>query len=129
VSNAARKSFVDTLRDIRQGATVDELTEHLRAIVTRVAEIGGTGELTVKLKVKRFSKGEGNTLVITDDVKVKLPLAEKGATILFATADGDLQRNDPRQPKLTGLDGGGRATVAQHPAAAAAAGGVQEVGQ
>jgi len=98
------KQFTDTLRDIRGGDVIEELTAQLREVVARVRDTGRPGALSLTLKVKRASKGAGNTLVIEDDIKVKLPVAEKGETILFATDDGDLQRNDPRQPKLTGLD-------------------------
>lgn len=98
------KRFTDVLTDIRGGDVIGELTTHLRELVAKVKESGRPGEIVLKLKIKRASKGSGNTLVIEDDIKVKLPTPEKGETILFATDDGDLQRNDPRQPKLTGME-------------------------
>jgi hypothetical protein len=118
VSERARKNFTETLRDVRGGQVIDDLTEHFRELVSKVLETGGAGELHLKLKVKRFSKGEGNTLLISDDIKTKLPVSEKGETILFATADGDLQRNDPRQPRLTGMERPAANVVPMTPATA-----------
>lgn len=97
---AALKAFTETLREIRQGALVDELSEQLRELVQRIGEVGGSGSLTLTIKLKRASKGSGNTLLLSDDIKVKKPIGEKGETILFATGEGELQRNDPRQPSL-----------------------------
>lgn len=101
----AQKRFTETLSDIRNGDVIAELTEALREVVTRVRETGRPGALTLTLKVKNASKGAGAALVIEDDIKTKLPSAEKGTTFLFATDDGQLQRNDPRQPRLADLDG------------------------
>lgn len=38
-----------------------------------------------------------------DDIKVKLPKEEKGSSLMFATPDNNLQREDPRQLTLDGL--------------------------
>ena len=106
------KRFTDTLTDIRNGDVISELTDHLREVVTRVRESGRPGSITLTLKVKNMSKGAGCALAIEDDIKVKLPTTEKGTTVLFATEDGQLQRNDPRQPRLADLD---RPSVTQMP--------------
>lgn len=98
------KRFTDTLTDLRAGEAHAELTDQLRELVLRVRETGRPGSLTLTLKVKNASKGAGAALVIQDDIKVKLPVAEKGETFLFADAEGQLQRNDPRQPRLVELD-------------------------
>ncbi len=103
---AREKRFTETLSDIRNGDVIGELTEQLREVVQRVRETGRPGALTLTLKVKNASKGAGSAVVIEDDVKLKLPQMEKGTTFLFATADGQLQRNDPRQPRLAELDRG-----------------------
>lgn len=104
---ARERRFTDTLIDIRDGAVVDDLTNQLRELVTRVGETGRPGSLILTLKVKSATKGQmGGALLIEDDIKCKLPIAEKGTTILFATTDGQLQRHDPRQPRLVPLDEG-----------------------
>ncbi len=97
-----QKRFTDTLGDIRNGDVIHELTEQLREVVARVRETGRPGALVLTLKIKTASK-LGGALILEDDIKVKLPVAEKGTTVLFATEDGQLQRNDPRQPRLADL--------------------------
>lgn len=97
------KNFLETLKEIRRGAVVDDLTQELRDLVAAVRATGSAGELTLTIKVRPAAKGDVNTLMIHDAVKVKLPKGEKGTTILFATDDNVLQRNDPRQPELKGL--------------------------
>jgi len=97
------RSFVETLKDIRHGDVIGDLTVNLLDVVTAVRATGGTGVLTLQIKVKPFSKGDLSTLAITDDVKIKLPRAEKGVSVLFADDRNQLTRTDPRQPELSGL--------------------------
>lgn len=111
MTQRAVKRFTDALQDIRGGDLVNELTLELRQLVSVVKANGGTGEITLKLRVKRALKGSSASLVIVDEVKSKLPKLEENETILFANEEGDLQRNDPRQPKLTGMDGNSAASV------------------
>lgn len=92
-----------TLQEIRRGEFVAELNAHLADLVMGVRETGRAGELLIKVKLAPASKGNIDTLLITDDVKVKRPAPERGSTILFATRDNTLQRHDPRQPELNGL--------------------------
>src|SRR5579871_6493070 len=99
-----QKRFTETLADIRNGDVIAELTDQLREVVSKVNETGRPGSLVLTLKVKKAAKGAGNTLLIEDDIRVKLPVMEKGTTVLFATEDGQLQRNDPRQPRLITAD-------------------------
>lgn len=113
---ARLKRFTDVLADIRNGDVITDLTDELRELVARVRETGRPGSLTLTLKVKQMSKGVGSALVIEDDIKKKLPVAEKGTTVLFATEDGELQRNDPRQPRLIDIEP--RGEVATMPSAA-----------
>lgn len=121
MTQRALKRFTDALQDIRGGDLVGELTLELRQMVTLVKANGGTGEITIKLKVKRALKGSTNSLVIIDEVKVKPPKLEENETILFANDEGDLQRNDPRQPKLA-LSGETATTGTVSPFAAAQGG-------
>jgi hypothetical protein len=92
--------FEKTLREMRQGAALSELTEGLFALVAKVRETGRAGKLTWKLKIKPASRGDGVTLMLEDEVEVKMPPVVRPQTIFFATEDGRLQRNDPRQKEL-----------------------------
>lgn len=114
---ARERRFTDTLGDIRNGDAIAELTEELRELVQRVCDTGRPGALVLTLKVKNMSKGSGSALVIEDDIKVKMPVAEKGTTILFAVEGGQLQRSDPRQPRLADLDRPSEVVVSFEPAA------------
>jgi hypothetical protein len=92
--------FEKTLRELRQGAALSELTEGLYALVAQVRETGRPGKMIWKLKVKPASRGDGVTLMLEDEVEVKGPPTIRPQTIFFATEDGRLQRNDPRQKEL-----------------------------
>lgn len=100
MAEKAVKPIYQTLAEIRGGDLVDELTQELRCLVQDVLATGKPGSLTLRLSVKNASKGSGTALLIEDDVKVKPPKPDKGTTFLFATESGELQRNDPRQPRL-----------------------------
>lgn len=97
------RQFLDTLRDIRQGAVIDELGEELAELVQAVRETGRRGELTFTLTVRPASKGNVDVLALEDSVKVKRPKPERGTSIVYAQPDGSLSRRDPRQPEMTGL--------------------------
>lgn len=99
-----QKRFVDTLTDLRNGDLQQDLTDALKEVVGRVLETGKAGKLVLTIKVRKASKGAGTSLVLVDDVKTTLPVPERGESVLFATEDLTLQRNDPRQPRLTDLD-------------------------
>lgn len=95
--------FLGTLKEIRQGQSLHELSEHLASLVEAVRATGRKGSLSYTLTVKPASKGETVTLMVEDAVTVKRPNPERGTTVFFAATDNTLQRNDPRQPELAGL--------------------------
>lgn len=94
------RPFSETLNALRYGKCAEDLAEALSAVVTACGDRGGKGELTLKLSIK---SGKAGQMEIFDDIKMKLPAAERGSTLLFATPEGNLQRNDPRQRELEGL--------------------------
>lgn len=96
----AQRPFTDTLVSLRFGTLNDDLTEALNTLVHVCSSTGRSGELTLKLKLK---PGKGGQIEIADDVIVKSPKEEKGTSIMFATPDGNLTREDPRQLQLEGL--------------------------
>lgn len=91
--------FEATLREVRGGDCLNELSSSLQALVMAVGETGKGGTLTLKLAIKPAG-GKGNALLIKGDVGLKLPQMEQEQTIMFATEDGALQRNDPRQKEM-----------------------------
>lgn len=99
----AHRSFLDLLKDMRGGQTVDELGEHVQGLVEAVRETGRKGSLTYTVVIAPASKGDVNTLLLEDNISVKTPKTARAATVFFATNENILQRNDPRQPELAGL--------------------------
>jgi hypothetical protein len=90
--------FFSALRELRTGATLDELDSALAEVVSAVKTIGKPGAITLTLKIL---PGRGATyLVITDDVTVKVPKVDRADTIFFPLADNTLTRTDPNQLAL-----------------------------
>lgn len=94
------KPFFDTLRDLRQGAALDELADELAAVVRAVRECNKAGELTLKLRVAPASNGDISTLIVTDSITAKPPRLSKGGTVFFSDDHNNLSRRDPRQAEI-----------------------------
>lgn len=91
------KLFTDVLRETRNGALVDELSEKLNELNKAVVETGKSGTITLTLGIK---PAKGGAFFVSDDVKLKVPELDRESTIFFITEVYDLQRNDPRQQNL-----------------------------
>ena len=94
------KPFTDTLNHIRFGTLSEDLTKALHELTQKCADTGRSGKLTLELQLK---PGKGGQIEVFDDARVKLPKEERGSTILFATPEGSLTREDPRQMQIEGL--------------------------
>jgi len=97
---AGPKPFNDTLVQLRFGELHDDLTEALNELVRKVDTTQKAGKLVLSLTVKA---GKGGQIEIADDLKLTLPKTEKATSILFATPEGNLQRQDPRQKTFEGI--------------------------
>lgn len=96
-------TFFDTLRDIRQGNLMGEAQDALRQLVEAVRDTEQPGKLVLTLTVKPATKGDTNTLIVTDDLTLKAPKVRRSPTVMFATSTNELSRRDPRQPELPGM--------------------------
>lgn len=96
-------NFLNTLTELRGGETLADLHREIEGLIGSVRSLGKSGELTLKLKFS-LAHGSTATLVVTDDVTVKEPKADREITILFADDANRLSRRDPRQPRLPGTD-------------------------
>lgn len=96
------RPFADFLRDVGKGACHDELSEKLNDLVTAVEETGKAGSITLTLTVKPMEKGNVNALLVSDAITVKKPTTPRKASVFFPDG-GNLVRNDPNQPELSGL--------------------------
>jgi hypothetical protein len=97
-----RRSFVDTLRDVRGGEVLEDLSERLGELVHAVQTANASGELILRIKVAPM-KGSSEAVVVTDKIDAKLPKIVSAGTVMFTTPDGNLQRNNYKQPELPGI--------------------------
>lgn len=94
------RPFTDTLVALRFGTLNDDLTKALNELTALCADTGKVGELKLTIKLK---PGKGGQIEVFDDIVVKAPKEERGSSIMFATPEGNLQREDPRQMNIDGL--------------------------
>lgn len=90
------QSFAAFLAQHQRGRTDRELSEKLRELVEAVEETGKGGSITYTLTIKPQAQTE-HTVLVTDEVKTKLPQLDRPASIFFADEAYRLVRNDPRQ--------------------------------
>lgn len=91
------RPITDTLRHLDHGNLLDDASEKLAELVKNVDASGKPGSLTITIKVRKAAVG---ALAITGKVDVKTPAAPVLENLMFATVDGDLLTEDPRQSKL-----------------------------
>lgn len=98
------RPFADFLREQSHGTTHDELSEALHTLVARVQDTGKKGSLTLTIGVERLKGGRSdNALIVSDSIKLNLPEHDRDTSLFFATADGNLSRDDPRQLSFESL--------------------------
>lgn len=66
--NAIRPA-VDTLRALRDGRTMDELSVSIHSAVNHVVELGKPAEVTLKIKIRPHKVVEQAFLKLWDDVR------------------------------------------------------------
>lgn len=96
------RPFADFLREQSRGHTHDELSEALHDLVRRVGDTGKAGALVLTINVKPMKGADNGALLITDQIKLKLPEHDRKASVFFSN-EGNLQREDPHQPTFEGL--------------------------
>lgn len=84
---------------IRQGGLLADLDDAVREVTRAVVERGKPGAVTITLRI-RPATTNGTNVIVSDEVKTKLPKLQTGETILFTSVEGDLSESDPRQGKL-----------------------------
>jgi hypothetical protein len=105
-----RKPFAAFVQEARNGALHDDLSTGLADLVAACVETGKKGTLTLKVTVA--PQKDEVTILVTDDVTVKIPRHESKPALFFHDDAGNLLRNDPRQLDLASLREvpGGKAT-------------------
>ncbi|SRR5260221_77414 len=94
------RPIMETLREIRHGAMLDEAAVQLADAVRSVFESGKAAQFKLTLTIKPASRGSVRTVILEDSISVKLPEPDKEVTIFFPTGDGTLSRSDPAQLPL-----------------------------
>lgn len=96
-----KKPFNDTIVSLRYGTLHDELTDALNKLTDDVTRTGKVGALTLSIKLKPTNNS--GQIEVIDDLKVTTPKESKGTTIMFATPENNLTREDPKQLSIDGL--------------------------
>lgn len=97
-----RRSFLDTVRDLRGGEVLDQLDEQLQELVRAVQTTQAGGQLTLTVVVSP-TKGASEAVIVKDLIKLKKPEIKSAGTLMFPTVEGNLQRNNPNQRDLPGI--------------------------
>lgn len=92
------KPITDTLHHIGGGGFITTATDQLAQLVKLVQETGRTGKLDLTIAVKKATRG--GAMHITGKIKLTKPQEEPMEAMLFATDDGGLTQDNPRQHKL-----------------------------
>jgi len=92
------RPITDTLRQIGSGAFLDTVSTQFNDLVLTIDAHGGKGELTLKLVVKKATRG--GAMLVTGVSALKKPAEDPAEAMLFATPEGNLVADDPRQHKL-----------------------------
>ncbi|HET7397656.1 MAG TPA: hypothetical protein VFJ94_03950 [Intrasporangium sp.] len=90
------RPFADFLREQSRGTTHDELSEGLHDLVQRVRDTGKKGAITLVISVE-LMKGSDKAVIVSDEIKLKLPEHDRDTSLFFADRNGNLVRNDPDQ--------------------------------
>jgi hypothetical protein len=94
----AVRPITDTLRQIAGGTLINNASEQFAELVRAIDEHGGSGKLVLELTVKKATRG--GAMVITPKITTKKPADAPIEALFFATPEGNLLTDDPRQEKL-----------------------------
>ena len=87
-----------TLQRLGQGRLMEELAEALALTAAEVVATGKPGTVTLTLKVSNH--GVGDVMVAVEEkLDRKAPTKDARGAFFFAW-DGELHKNDPRQPQM-----------------------------
>jgi hypothetical protein len=92
------RPITDTLRHIGGGVFLDLASEQMAELIRAIDVAGGGGSLTLTISAKKTTRG--GAMLLTAKSTLKKPAEEPMEAILFATPEGNLLADDPRQAKL-----------------------------
>ncbi len=92
------RPITDTLRHIGGGVFIDTASDKLAELVAAVDASGKAGKIDLSISVKKATRG--GAMHITGRVKLTKPAEDAMEAMLFATPEGNLVADDPKQSKL-----------------------------
>ena len=91
------REFGSFLLEQARGKTHDELSQALHDVTKKVIETGKKGSLTLTLSIGLLGKDPSEGLVITDQIKTKIPEHDRPSSVFYPDKHGNLSRRDPNQ--------------------------------
>lgn len=92
------RPITDTIRHIGGGVFIDTASDKLAELVAAVDASGKAGRIDLTITVKKATRG--GAMIVNGKVKLTKPAEEPMEAMLFATPEGNLVADDPRQQKL-----------------------------
>ena len=92
------RPITDALRHIGGGVFIDTASEQMAELIRAIDIAGGSGSLTLTITAKKTTRG--GAMLLIGKTSLKKPAEEPMEAILFATPEGNLLAEDPRQAKL-----------------------------
>jgi len=94
-------ALLETLKQQRKGAFIEELEEKFSELVHSVHDVNKAGKITITLKLKPLKPGvESDTVTLEDEINLTTPKPDKKASVFYATPSGTLSRTDPNQMEM-----------------------------
>lgn len=92
------RPIIETLRHLEGGVFLDDAAEALSELVNAVESSGKAGKITLEISLRRATAG---ALAVTGKIKLSKPAEQPFEALMFATPEGNLLTEDPRQSKLS----------------------------
>ena len=97
------RDFASVLVELDKGRVHLEASEGLWDLIQAVEQVKKKGTFTLTLVVAPVNDAEGSPLDVRAEVKVSPPRPAPRANVAYVDEQGNLTRNDPRQPEIEGL--------------------------
>lgn len=96
------RPFATWLLEQSGGKTHEELSDALYDLVARVRDTGKKGTVSLTVTVGPL-KGDVDVLIVSDEIKLRLPEHDRKASLFYPDREGNLTRRDPNQLTFDGL--------------------------
>lgn len=93
------RPFTQFLVEYRHGGLNNDVSEALNQLTQAVMGTGKGGKLTVVVSVKPAGR-QRDMVIVSDDVKLALPAADREEAVFFVDHDANLTRSNPNQSEM-----------------------------